>query len=292
MADYRSLEDFYDRGPFRGIVTERRAPQPPSANLLMLSPPPGRYPKPPTPDINLVMTINSPHRASIDLGAGRWRKLLVPGDMGLQPANVSADIVIDDPHQVLIVSIPEQVALRRMAELDVTITDFGSLHAGAFQDGLVEQLCRRMWTETKNGGAMSSLFVDSAVATLLTLLLMLAGQKTGAMASHGGMSASRLKRVLDFVHERLSDDLRLEELAAVAGMSASHFVRCFRKETGFSPHRYLVQVRVGRAKELLVASDLDVAAIATLCGFSSTGHLARWFRRLTGVNPSEYRRDA
>ena len=292
MVEYRSLEDFYGRGPFQTIVQERREPQPPSAKLLMLSPPPGRYPKPPTPDINLVLTVDTPHRASLDLGAGRWRKLLVPGDIGLQPANASADVVVDDHHKVLIVSIPQQVALRRLAELGVATTDFGSLHAGAFQDGLAEQLCRRMWTETKDGGALGSLFVDSAVGTLLTLLSILAGRKPGAIASRGGMSPRGLKRVLDLMHARLPDDLRLEELAAAGGMSPSHFVRCFRTETGFSPHRYLVRVRVERAKEMLATTDLPVAAIAVSCGFSSTGHLAKWLRRLTGINPSAYRRGA
>lgn len=287
---FDSLDDFYERGPFGGIVKERRSPQPASAKLLMLSPPPGHYPKPPTPDFNLVMTVNSPHRASLDLGAGRFRKMLVPGDMGFQPANSAADILVDDPHQVLILSIPEQVAVRRLAELGTDATDFGALHAGAFRDSLMEQLCRRMWTETQDGGALGPLFVDSAVATLITLLHGLAGRLSGSMASRGGIPPNRLRRVLELVHERLGADLRLDELAAAAGMSASHFVRCFRNETGLSPHRYLVQARVERAKELLATSDLPVVAIAEMCGFSSTGHLAQWFRRVTGASPSDYRR--
>ena len=232
VTDFRSLDDYYDRGPFSGLVNERSFPQPASANLLMLSPPAGRYPKPPTPDFNLVLTVNSPHRASVDLGAGRWRKMLVPGDMGLQPANSAADIVIDDPHQVFIVSIPETVACRRLMEIDPRLSDFGALHAGAFSDPLVNQLCRRMWIETKDGGALGSLFVDSAVTTLITLLVGLSQRQSAPPVERGGMAPYRLKRVLDYVHANLGEDLRLDELATVGGLSASHLNRSFRAETG------------------------------------------------------------
>ena len=57
-----------------------------------------------------------------------------------------------------------------------------------------------------------------------------------------------------------------------------------------SPHQYVVRARVDEARELLSRTDLPVGDIAALCGFSSTGHLATWFKRLTGARPLEYRR--
>lgn len=56
-----------------------------------------------------------------------------------------------------------------------------------------------------------------------------------------------------------------------------------------SPHQYIVQARIESAKELLVKTALPVNNIADLCGFSSTGHLATWFKRLVGVRPLAYR---
>lgn len=286
----RTLDDYYRKGPFVDVVEERRAIVPASAKLFMLRPPPGSYPKPPTSDFNLVLTIGGPHRVSLDLGAGRWRKLTVAGDMGLQPANSAADIVDDDPHQVLIVSMPADLVLRRLEELGQAISDFGLLHASTFTDGLVQQLCQRMWIESEDGGALGSLFIDTAVTTLVTLLARLALRANAKAPGRGGLTPQRLRRVVDHIHAHLSDDLRLEELAAVCGLSASHLVRTFRSETGMSPHQYVVLARVEKARELLLRTDLPVGDIAALCGFSSTGHLAIWFKRLTGVRPSEYRR--
>lgn len=286
---FESLDEYYRRGPFSSVVQERRAIFPASARMFMLRPPPGSYPKPPTPDFNLVLTIGSPHRVNLDLGAGRWRKLTVRGDMGLQPANSAADIVDDDGHEILIVSIPEKVALHRLEEQGVILTDFGALHATTFSDNLVEQLILRMWRECEEGGSLGSLFVDTGVTLLVALLARLAERSGEQLRGQGGLPPQRLKRVIDYIHQHLDEDLRLDELAAAASLSASHFVRSFRAEMGMSPHRYVVEARVEHAKQMLNRSDLSVAEIATLCGFSSTGHLATWFKRLTGLRPSEYR---
>lgn len=290
VQDFDSLDEYYRGGPFARVVEERRAIVPASARLFMLRPPPGSYPKPPTADFNLVLTIGAPHRVSLDLGAGRWRKLTVPGDMGLQPANAAADIVDDDPHQVLIVSIPEGVVLRRLEELGSVVTEFGVLHATTFTDVLVEQLCLRMWMESQEGGALGALFIDTAVTTLIALLARLALRLRPDATGCGGMAPLSFRRVVEHVQAHLAEDLRLEELATAGGLSASHLVRAFRSETGMSPHQYVVRARIERAKELLVRTDTPIKGIAALCGFSSAGHLATWFRRLTGTSPSEFRR--
>lgn len=287
---FGSLDDYYRGGPFARVVEERRAIVPASAKLFMLRPPPGSYPKPPTADFNLVLTIGSPHRVNLDLGAGRWRKLTVPGDMGLQPANAAADIVDDDSHQVLIVSMPEDVVLRRLEELGTVITDFGALHAMTFADVLVEQLCLRMWMESQEGGALGALFIDTAVTTLVTLLARLALKTQPRDPGRGGLPPITFRRVVEHVDAHLADDLRLDELAAAGGLSASHLVRAFRSETGMSPHQYVVRARIERAKELLVRTQTPIGDIASMCGFSSAGHLATWFKRLTGTTPSEFRR--
>ena len=287
---FESLDDYYRDGPFVRVVDERRAILPASARLFMLRPPPGSYPKPPTADFNLVLTIGSPHRVSLDLGAGRWRKLTVAGDMGLQPANAFADIVDDDDHQILIVSMPEGVVLRRLEELGSVVTDFGVLHAMTFTDVLVEQLCLRMWMESQEGGALGALFIDTAVTTIVTLLARLALKTEARAAGTGGLPPLTFRRVVEYIDANLAADLRLDELASAGGLSASHLVRAFRAETGMSPHRYVVRARIERAKELLVRTDTPIKGIAAACGFSSPGHLATWFRRVTGTTPSEFRR--
>jgi transcriptional regulator GlxA family with amidase domain len=85
---------------------------------------------------------------------------------------------------------------------------------------------------------------------------------------------------------------RLQDLGNVAGMSPNHLVLLFHRETGRSPHRYLVEQRIGRARELLRESNLAIGQIAMDLGFSSSQHFAKTFQQMTGMTASGYRRSS
>jgi AraC-like DNA-binding protein/PAS domain-containing protein len=106
----------------------------------------------------------------------------------------------------------------------------------------------------------------------------------------GGLSAGALRRVCEFVESHLEDDIKLETLAAEARLSVFHFARGFKLSTGVSPHRYLIEQRVKRARQLLVQTDLPLSAIASAVGFFDQGHFSRQFRSLVGTTPSSFRR--
>ena len=82
----------------------------------------------------------------------------------------------------------------------------------------------------------------------------------------------------------------LRSLANEAGYSRGHFLNMFRASTGLTPHRYLVNRRVVRARILLERRDRTLIDIAIACGFSSQAHMSQVFREKTGVTPGEYRR--
>lgn len=105
------------------------------------------------------------------------------------------------------------------------------------------------------------------------------------------MAPHRLHRVLDHIEAHYATDLRLTDLAAVAGTSPYHFSRAFCHETGAPPYRYLVLRRVMHARALLVDTALPIAEIAERCGFHSPRQFAIAFRQHTGVSPSGFRRD-
>jgi len=104
-----------------------------------------------------------------------------------------------------------------------------------------------------------------------------------------GLPNRILKRVLDKMRV-LDDEVSLQSLAQVSGYSRVHFLRMFRAATGRSPHNYLMNMRVERARELLSNSAFSLIEIALECGFSSHSHMTRVFRQFLGVTPSEYRR--
>lgn len=99
----------------------------------------------------------------------------------------------------------------------------------------------------------------------------------------------RLARVKEFVDAHLADDLSLAEIAAAAELSPFHFARVFKRETGAPPHRYLMERRVARARELLAGTTMDLAEVALACGFAGQSHFTTAFKRHTGLTPGAWR---
>jgi transcriptional regulator GlxA family with amidase domain len=86
----------------------------------------------------------------------------------------------------------------------------------------------------------------------------------------------------------LGESLTLDDLAGSAGVSRFHFARLFRVSTGSSPMAYLMRLRIGRAKLLLLRGDRSVCDIAAALGFCDQSHFSRTFRRITGQTPREF----
>lgn len=104
-----------------------------------------------------------------------------------------------------------------------------------------------------------------------------------------GLAPARLRRVLDFIDDRLDNDITIKALAQTACLSPFHFARAFKVAVGRPPHRYVHEKRIERAKALLIGSDQPLAEIALCCGFSSQSNFSRAFRQATGTAPGRYR---
>lgn len=101
---------------------------------------------------------------------------------------------------------------------------------------------------------------------------------------------SLLRRVQGHVQDHLRAPLRLAGLAALASMSEDHFLRAFRAATGVTPHQFVLQRRLDRARELLQDTNRPIRDIARCCGFAGGTHFATAFRHVHGMTPSEFRR--
>ena len=92
----------------------------------------------------------------------------------------------------------------------------------------------------------------------------------------------------DYLTDNYESDIGLEELASIAGLSRAHLIRAFRKEFHITPHAYLTDVRIRRARRLLRAGEMP-AEVAVLCGFADQAHFTRHFKARTGVTPGQFR---
>jgi AraC-like DNA-binding protein len=102
-----------------------------------------------------------------------------------------------------------------------------------------------------------------------------------------GRERLRIRRVREYIEEHFSEDIPLSMAASIACLSPFHFLRVFSEETGLTPHAYLTQVRVRRAKAL-IEKGWQVAAAACEVGFTDQSHLTRHFKRITGITPGYF----
>jgi AraC family transcriptional regulator len=161
-----------------------------------------------------------------------------------------------------------------------------------FEDEQLRLLLTEMEREMSAGWAMGSLYGDLLGMSLSIALIRKYGNIAAAPAlMKGGLSRPALRDVLGYVEANLERDIRLEELAAVAGLSTFHFARSFRVSVGVTPHQYISNLRVERAKDLLMKPEWSVQQVASAVGFVSASHFAKVFRGVMGVSPTEWRLD-
>jgi len=119
---------------------------------------------------------------------------------------------------------------------------------------------------------------------------LLAGHGPAPADRHLGLTPMAARRVRDHVDAHLDGDLSVKTLAAVAGLSESHFIRAFKTAEGMTPHAFVLERRLVKARWLLIESALSLSEIAAAVGFADQSHLARHFRQRLGVSPSEFRK--
>jgi len=132
-------------------------------------------------------------------------------------------------------------------------------------------------------------YADALTAILAFELFRARATKPFPPPLNARVSISRFKLVLDRIEETLDSDPGLSDLAALMGLSVSHFSHAFAAAYGVAPHRYIVQRRIDRAKALLRTSNATVATISARVGFSSQSRFTQIFARQTGITPSAYR---
>lgn len=103
--------------------------------------------------------------------------------------------------------------------------------------------------------------------------------------SRGGLPPVVTQRICEYIESHLEQKIGLEAMAAMAGLSTNHFARAFHQSVGIPPHSYILSRRLERAERMLRETQLPLSEIAVATGFSDQSHLARHFRRRTGMSP-------
>lgn len=136
-------------------------------------------------------------------------------------------------------------------------------------------------------GLGERLATDAALDAVLQRLRPHLGRPVRTTAARRDGRVAR--RAREYLHDALTANPGADALARLAGASDRfHLARSFREAYGTSPHAYLVQIRLVRARHLLAGGERP-ADVAAACGFADQSHLGRWFRRAYGLTPATYR---
>lgn len=137
--------------------------------------------------------------------------------------------------------------------------------------------------------AARDLFADQVMRSIA---LILGGIDTNGLAASSpriALTASRVRRVVDYIEAHLHERLTLDTLAETVGFSPFHFARAFKDATGVSPYRYVCDRRLLKAQRMLIAGHEPLGEVARACGFGSPSHFSAAFTRSRQISPREYR---
>ena len=210
------------------------------------------------------------------------------GDLCVLPAGVLGQWTMEAPADSLVLRLSPLLVSEMAHSLKLAPSRAGIAPDIRFRDPHLEYIGWALETERAEGYPYGRIFIDSLAAAIAGRLL----QRTGRSEATPNTSTRqlpkwRLRTVCDYIRANLDRDLSLAELAAVAGFSVPHFKPLFRRAVGLPVHRYVVECRVERARQLLLRGDRLLSDIATETGFSHQTHMARCLRRVLGISPAE-----
>lgn len=226
---------------------------------------------------------------------GRWKEAQChPGDFSLltrsQPSHWRWVAPVDVTHVYvsgdLVTRLAAEVFERPMVE--VRLNDL--LQA---QDAVVTGIVTAIINEIGDPATGGGLYIDAlSVQLVVHLLRHYASVEPIATSERSQFAPALRRRLIGYIEARLDQNLTLKELADVANMGVWNFSRHFRASFQTSPHRYIVERRLERARTLLSQDRLPVKTVAFMCGFSDQAHLTRAMRARMGCTPAALRKGA
>ena len=135
----------------------------------------------------------------------------------------------------------------------------------------------------------SQVMFESFARVFLTKLILKYGLQAEEYNFSKSFTAGQYKQVLNYIALNYGDSILLEDMAAIADLSASHFSRLFKQTIGQSPYQFLMSYRIEQAKKMLDNPNALMIDIAMDCGFSDQAHFSRVFKKIEGLTPKQYR---
>jgi AraC-like DNA-binding protein len=170
---------------------------------------------------------------------------------------------------------------------DGVFTATSILHRGGI-DGGIEEALESIHQVTRKGSPGFQPTLSATAMKLLALCSMIS--KSGNRKSSPPRIEMAVHEAERYLNDHHAEPVNVEQLAASLGVAYSHFRRAFRAQTGMAPWRYVIHLRLTRARRMLASGDAKLDDIASRVGFSSGFHLSNAFKQAYGESPDTWRR--
>jgi len=219
---------------------------------------------------------------------------LQPGDVSLLTRAAESHWVWSRDIEVVHVYLTQdELAATCRQMYDREVEDVELLDEVKADDPAIHQTAMMLAQEAARGGPGSRLLIDALSCQLsVQILRKHAHVLFREPADESGLTFVQERAVRDYLHDHLEENISLDDLAGVVGLSRSHFARRFKRATGMTPHRYVLDQRIARAQQMLRRTSAPLADVACRCGFADQSHMTRVFRTHVGTTPGRYRSTA
>lgn len=258
--------------------------------VSLLSDPPGLIEVPGLPSTIVSIHVGTSVHVSCRRGGLSHSGTAVHGDIDVIPAGTPSLWEVRGKDTALVLSLSQELVSAVAKHLGYDADRIEIENRFLIRDQQLENIGWALKAEMESGYPCGRLYLDSlAVSVALRLVRCHSSVRQEPKRQSGRISAGKLRQVLSYVEDNLSQEISLGDLAGIAGLSVSHFKNLFRETMGLSVHQYLIRRRVERARVLLVEGKLPISQIALETGFAHQSHLARHMRRVLGASPRAVR---
>lgn len=212
-----------------------------------------------------------------------------PGSVSLLPVGQAPPLRLSSSTEIIVVAFEPAFIAHAEAELEGK-RNVPFLEKVSIEDPVLSTLVSLLMKESDSGAPQGTLYAESLAGAIASRFIYIAQGGVEGVAYAQPSSAQTISRVLDRMHADFTKDHSLRALAAQCGYSRRHFLRLFEEATGYTPHQYLLHLRLKHAKELLWKKSMPLVEVAAASGFSSQSHMSGVFRKLYGETPGQMRR--
>ncbi|WP_308205315.1 helix-turn-helix transcriptional regulator [Mycolicibacterium frederiksbergense] len=202
------------------------------------------------------------------------------GDIWWKPAGLPcAALVQGDVAGYCEIAIPRRV-----------IGDTALLPRIKYRDLLFHHLVEEIYSVADRDDAIARLLTDSAAETMRLLITDKYAEEPPKKRENRTFDGATRSMLVEYLSDSVDSEIHLDALAHLTGMPVQGFISAFRRAFHTTPYQFLLDLRIDRAKTLLLTTPQSIAEIAAAVGFSTPSHFAAAFRRRVGISPSVYRR--